>query len=163
MTGGKGCGDGALWYIGGMPMLWARTVTFESVSPGDRLPIVIKWETEEAIRRSNAADDAAEEDDDGLEEGEEFLNPAVIRGYAEELLLRAFPPESVEDPARRLELEVTGNIASSDTVSLSGVVVGKRAEDGRGMVECELVVEKQGADLTLEVIGTGVAVVPLGL
>ena len=29
------------------------------------------------------------------------------------------------------------------------------------MVECELVVEKQGADLTLEVIGTGVAVVPL--
>ena len=31
------------------------------------------------------------------------------------------------------------------------------------MVECELVVEKQGANLTLEVIGTGVAVVPLQL
>ena len=107
-------------------MLWARTVTFESVSPGDRLPIVIKWETEEAIRRSNAADDAAAEDDDGLEEGEEFLNPAVIRGYAEELLLRAFPLESMEHPARRLELEVTGKVASSDTVSLSGLVVEKR-------------------------------------
>ena len=151
-------------------MLWARTVTFESVSPGDRLPIVIKWETEEAIRRSNAgegtgaADDGAEEAYDGPEEEEEkFLNPAVIRGYAEELLLRAFPPESVEDPARRLELEVTGNVASTDTVSLSGLVVGKREEDGRGMVECELVVEKQGADLALEVIGTGVAVVPLRL
>ena len=90
-----------------------------------------------------------------------YLNPAVIRGYAEELLLRAFPPESVEDPARRLELEVTGNVASTDTVSLSGLVAGKREEDGRGMVECELVVEKQGADLTLEVIGTGVAVVPM--
>lgn len=145
-------------------MLWARTVTFESVSPGDRLPIVIKWETEEAIRRSNAADGGVEEgDDDELGEGEEFLNPAVIRGYAEELLMRAFPPENVEDPARRLELEVTGNVASSDTVSLSGLVVGKREEDGRGMVECELVVEKQGADLTLEVIGTGVAVVPMQL
>ncbi len=142
-------------------MLWARTVTFDSVSPGDRLPIVIKWETEEAIRRSNAADDGAEEADDGLEEGEEFLNPEVIRRYAEELLLRAFPPESVEDPARRLELEVTGNVASTDTVSLSGFVAGKREEDGRGMVECELVVEKQGADLAVEVIGTGVAVVPM--
>ena len=148
-------------------MLWARTVTFESVSPGDRLPIVIKWETEEAIRRSNsgegtgAADDESGEADDGPEQGEEFLNPAVIRGYAEELLLRAFPPESVEDPARRLELEVTGNVASTDTVSLSGLVAGKREEDGRGMVECELVVEKQGADLRLEVIGTGVAVVPM--
>ena len=104
-------------------MLWARTVTFDSVSPGDRLPIVIKWETEEAIRRSNAGDDGADEADDGLEEGEEFLNPAVIRRYAEELLLRAFPPESVEDPARRLELEMTGTVAASDTVSLSGVVV----------------------------------------
>ncbi len=144
-------------------MLWARTVTFESVSPGDRLPIVIKWETEEAIRRSNSGEGtgAAEEDGDGLGAGEEFLNPAVIRGYAEELLLRAFPPESVEDPARRLELEVTGNVASTDTVSLSGLVAGKREEDGRGMVECELVVEKQGADLALEVIGTGVAVVPM--
>ena len=147
-------------------MLWARTVTFESVSPGDRLPIVIKWETEEAIRRSNSSEETGEETGgeeghDGLEE--EYLNPAVIRRYAEELLLRAFPPESVEDPARRLELEVTGNVASSDTVSLSGVVVGKREEDGRGVVECDLVVEKQGADLVLEVIGTGVAVVPLAV
>ena len=56
---------------------------------------------------------------------------------------------------------MTGKVASTDTVSLSGLVVGKREEDGRGMVECELVVEKQGANLTLEVIGTGVAVVPM--
>ena len=35
-------------------MLWAQRVSFDAVQPGDVLPVVIKWETEESIRRINA-------------------------------------------------------------------------------------------------------------
>ena len=42
------------WYTGAMPMLWAQTVSFELVEPGDVLPVVIRWETEESIARVNS-------------------------------------------------------------------------------------------------------------
>ena len=32
-----------------MARLWAKTVTFESVSVGDTLPILVKWETRDTI------------------------------------------------------------------------------------------------------------------
>ena len=32
-----------------MPRLWAKTVSFDSISLGDELPILVKWETEETI------------------------------------------------------------------------------------------------------------------
>ncbi len=149
-----------------MPTLWARTVSFASVNLGDRLPIVIKWETEEAIRRSNAAsepEDAGVPPPESPELGEPSLDAGAVRAYAEELLMKAFPPESVAGPARRLDLEVTGSVTAADTVSLSGHVSGKREEAGQGLVECQIVVEKQRPDLTLEVIGQGMAVVPLPL
>ena len=37
-----------------MPMLWAQTVSFELVEPGDVLPVVIRWETGESIERVNS-------------------------------------------------------------------------------------------------------------
>ena len=149
-----------------MPTLWAMTVTFASVNPGDRLPIVIKWETEEAIRRSNdpsGADDADASVPESPDGEQPSLPSGAVRAYAEELLLKAFPPESLADPARRLDLELTGRVTSADTVSLLGRVVSKREQAGRGLVECEIVVEKQLPDLTQEIIGSGTAVVPLPL
>jgi hypothetical protein len=154
-----------------MPTLWAMTVSFASVNPGDSLPIVIKWETEEAIRRSNDPSGADAADASVPEspvpeppDGEQPSLPAgAIRAYAEELLLKAFPPESLADPARRLDLELTGRVTSADTVSLLGKVVSKREQAGRGLVECEIVVEKQLPDLTQQIIGSGTALVPLPL
>jgi hypothetical protein len=149
-----------------MPTLWAMTVSFASVNPGDSLPIVIKWETEEAIRRSNdpSGADAADASVPESPDGEQPSLPAgAVRAYAEELLLKAFPPESLADPARRLDLELTGRVTSADTVSLLGRVVSKREQAGRGLVECEIVVEKQLPDLTQQIIGSGTALVPLPL
>ena len=37
-----------------MPRLWAKTVTYDSVSVGDQLPILAKWETEETIAGFNS-------------------------------------------------------------------------------------------------------------
>lgn len=146
-----------------MPTLWAKTVSFESINPGDQLPIVIKWETVESIQRFNAraASDIQEdsqqdsqEDSDVDSETEPALHSSVLVAYVKELLAKAFPPESITAPASRLDLELIALVRAEDTISLSGKVVSKREN---GLVECEIVIENHRQ----ETIGRAAAVVTL--
>ena len=146
--------DTGFWYSCFMPRLWAKTVTFESVQVGDRLPILIKWETRESIERSNArlADDEEETADPALS-----LQPAVLQAYVKELLGKGFPPESITAPGSRLELGPTIPVIAGDTISLSGRVVEKREDGGRRLVGCAIVIENQDG----KAVGQATAVVVL--
>ena len=138
------------------------TVSFQSINPGDQLPIVIKWETVESIQRFNARAPADNHEDfgRGLDEdsaGEPTLDESVLLAYVKELLAKAFPSESITSPASRLDLELTAPVKPEDTISLSGKVVSKREDGAGGLVECEIVIENHRQ----ETIGMAAAVVVL--
>ena len=145
-------------------MLWAQTVSFELVEPGDVLPVVIKWETEESIARVNSR----WQGERGPKNGEPAGEPAgelceeAVGEYVVELLGKGFPAERVAAPESSLEVEMAGSVRAGDIISLSGWVVSKREVDGLGLVECAVVVAAQEEDVGEErVIGTGRAWVAL--
>jgi hypothetical protein len=142
-----------------MPTLWARTVSFESINPGDQLPIVIKWETVESIQRFQARAAPDLQNDLREDSGEDSdaapaLPWSVLVAYVKELLAKAFPPESIDAPASRLDLKLIAPVRAEDTISLSGKVVSKGVD---GLVECEIVIENHRQ----ETIGLAAAVVNL--
>ena len=145
-----------------MPTLWAMTVSFQSINLGDQLPIVIKWETVESIKRFNARAQADNHEDLGRDldedsDAEPTVDESVLLAYVKELLAKAFPSESITSPASRLDLELTAPVKSEDTISLSGKVVSKREDGAGGLVECEIVIENHRQ----ETIGMAAAVVVL--
>ena len=145
-----------------MPTLWAMTVSFQSINLGDQLPIVIKWETVESIKRFNARAQADNHEDLGRDldedsDAEPTLDESVLLAYVKELLAKAFPSESITSPASRLDLELTAPVKPEDTISLSGKVVSKREDGAGGLVECEIVIENHRQ----ETIGMAAAVVVL--
>ncbi len=141
-------------------MLWAQTVSFELVEPGDVLPVVIRWETEESIARVNSRWQAERELENGEPAGE--LCEEAVGEYVVELLGKGFPAERVAAPESSLEVEMAGSVRAGDIISLSGRVVSKREVDGFGLVECAVVVAAQEGDVGEErVIGTARAWVAL--
>jgi hypothetical protein len=152
-----------------MAKLWARTVSFESVSVGDQLPILVKWETRETIERFialasapfsglegspelPAAEEAAPEGDtDGI------APPAALMTYVVELLEKAFPLTRILAQGSRLELEPLVPVRPEDTISLSGQIISKEEEGGLRLVECEIMIENQSG----QTVGRAVAKVPL--
>ena len=141
-------------------MLWAQTVSFELVEPGDVLPVVIRWETEESIERVNSRWQADRGPENGEPPGE--LCEEAVGQYVVELLGKGFQAERVAAPESSLEVEMTGSVRAGDIISLSGRVVSKREVDGLGLVECAVVVAAQEGDVGEErVIGTGRAWVAL--
>lgn len=139
-----------------MARLWAQTVTFESVSVGDQLPVLIKWETTGSMKRLNAqvSPDGEVEEDDG-----EYLSlhPKALTAYVTELLEKAFPVESITTTSSSLEVETLSAVRPEEVISLSGKVVAKGEESGLHLVECEIIIENQGS----EIVAQGVAVVSL--
>ena len=114
-----------------MARLWAQTADFDAISVGDTLPVVIKWETEESIRRY--ADRHGGDAD--------ALPRQALISYIAELLSKGFPPESLDVEGGSLDVEQLLPIRADDTISLSGRVVGKAAADGRRLVHCAVAVE----------------------
>ena len=99
-----------------MARLWAKTATFESISVGDGLPILVKWETKETIARSSRlflSTSQQEPRDPAMAEEEpapEYPGPAALAvpglvAYVAELLEKAFPiPTTPEAKVISLDL-----------------------------------------------------------
>ena len=121
-----------------MPRLWAMTVDFETVSVGDTLPVLIKWETEESIQRYASLHGAGDESGGAAPEE---LPWRTVNGYVTELLSKGFPPERLEAEGSSLNVEPLQPVRANDTISLSGRVTGKRTAGGLRLVECALAVE----------------------
>ena len=147
-----------------MPKLWAKTVTFDSVSVGDELPILVKWETAESINRFHAPlkpDEVlpvpvCQSADIGVDADHAVFNRALT-AYISELLEKGFPIPSDQAASNISEIKTLQTFKAGDIISLTGWVVDKRQEGDRRMVECEIVVENQGA----ETVATAMAVVIL--
>lgn len=122
-----------------MARLWAMTVDFESVSDGDTLPVLIKWETEDTILRYNSLHGEPDEND----EYPETLPQKTIESYVVELLGKGFPSECLDAEGSSLEVEHLSPVVADDTISLSGRVTGKRAEGGRRLVDCDVAVDNE--------------------
>jgi acyl dehydratase len=138
-----------------MPRLWAQTAIFESIKVGDQLPILVKWETRETIERfialastpfpdsTNQTSRPAAEEAEPEVVADVAAPPAALMTYVVELLEKAFPLTSIMALGSRLELEPLSPLRPEDTISLSGEVTGKREEEDRRLVECEIIVENQ--------------------
>ena len=140
-----------------MARLWAMTATYESVQAGDELPIVVKWETAESIARFLTPTDPAAAAAAAAAGDAAQLPPAMLDGYARELLEKGLPVPPEPADALRLDWQSRSPIAAGDTLSLSGRVTGKSERDGRRWIDCQITVS--GADG--QPLGTATAAVAL--
>ena len=139
-----------------MSRLWAVTVDFDSIEPGDTLPVIIKWETEESIQRYTAL--YGEGGDEFGASASDALPPKTVEGYVTELLSKGFPPESLQAEGSSLDVEYLRPILANDTISLSAWVVDKRRDAEFRLVECVVAVENDRG----EPVARARAVVSLG-
>lgn len=133
-----------------MARLWAKTVTFDTVFPGDQLPILVKSETDDTIAGfysmlSPASDDSVSEEAYPQVEASSG-NPApaaALCAYVFELLEKAFPITGLMASGSGLKVETMAPVRAGDTVTLTGEVVDKGIDDGRKVVRCRVVMENQ--------------------
>ncbi|MBC8281302.1 MAG: hypothetical protein H8E48_10985 [Chloroflexi bacterium] len=121
-----------------MPTLWAQTSTFQNISVGDDLPILVKFEFRMPIPDGAGAL--------AISPKEEPVDAEKLTGYVKELLLKGFPSESVNGEDTVIEISDLTIFLPGDTVSLSGQVVGKLEEGGLKTVECQITVESEKGD-----------------
>ncbi len=112
-----------------MPTLWAQTAEYGTISVGDDLPIVVKFEFRPPAQ------------DGGEAPKEDPVRTEKVTAYVKELLLKAFPPDNVNDENTSIETEILTDFLPGDTVSVCGAVVRKSDEDGKRTVECQVTVE----------------------
>ncbi len=144
-----------------MARLWAKTVTFDSLAPGDQLPILVKWETEDTLRRfsedlfgpSGSAETGTSKPGASKEPPKTgSIAPwgPMLAAYVAELLEKGFPIRGIMAQGSRLALKVLQPVSPGDTLAISGPVVDKREEDGRRLVDCRITVEsKEGATVAV--------------
>ncbi len=130
-----------------MATLWAQTAEYDSISVGDDLPIVVKFEFR-APANAKEGFDAPEEEPVGTEK---------LTAYVKELLLKAFPPDSVNNEDTAIEVEILVDFLPGDTVSVCGSVIGKSDSGGKRAVECQVTVESHEG----ETVAKALAVVSL--
>ncbi len=112
-----------------MPTLWAQTAEYDSISVGDDLPILVKFEFRPPAK-------------DGVKApAEDPVDTEKLSAYVKELLLKALPPDSVNHENTVIEVEILTEFLPGDTVSVCGWVVGKSDEGGQRAVECQVTVE----------------------
>lgn len=120
-----------------MPTLWAQTTEFGSLSVGDSLPILVKFDFRPPAK-------------DGVETPQE--NPVSVEkltAYVKELLMKGFPPSVIDHQDTVVDAKIITPFLPGDTVSLSGAVVGKIEDDGRRLVECRVIVETEEGGATV--------------
>ncbi len=131
-----------------MARLWSKTTTYESVSAGDELPILVKWETSDTIRqfRSQLYGDGGDGQGQQPDRGELDTVPMAseaLFAYLIELLEKGFRIESIMAEGSSLTLRTFFPVTPEDTISLSGVVTGKDMEGEGNGVECSITIENQ--------------------
>ena len=133
-----------------MPRIWAKTASFDSISVGDDLPILAKSETEQTIsgfaavvRPAAVGSTAALKQQEVPSQEAVVSSSSALLAYVGELLEKGFPVSSIMAQGSRLHLEVVRPVSPGDTLVLSGRVIGKQRENGRGVVECEVIIENQ--------------------
>ena len=122
-----------------MARLWAMSVDFDTVTVGDTLPVLIKWETEESIRRYAALHGEGGDQADGPVP--DALPTKTVEGYVTELLSKGFPLERLDAEGTSIAIEHLQPVRANDTISLSGRVVDKPEAKGLRLVECAVAVE----------------------
>ena len=156
-----------------MPRLWAKTVSFDSISLGDELPILVKWETEETISHfrdlvsppEDSPEDSPEQaarrlpknssDDAGASSKPPGLNWGMaFTAYLAELLEKSFKLPSIVAKGSQLELEILRPVNPGDTLVLSGSVVDKRVEQELRLVVCRVIIENQSGETVAEATAT---------
>jgi hypothetical protein len=128
-----------------MPTLWAQTTEFASISVGDDLPILVKFDFRPPVQPGT---DAPPESPVGAEK---------LTAYVKELLFKGFPADSVNKEDTVIETEGLIDFLPGDTISVCGRVASKSEEEGRRLVECAVTVESQDG----VVLATARAVVSL--
>lgn len=114
-----------------MPTLWAKTAKFASISVGDDLPILVKFDFRPPVQ-------------EGVEPPvENAVDEERLAAYVKELLFKAFPADSVNSDDTVIEIESLIEFLPGDTVSVCGRVVGKSNDGGKQTVECSVTVESQ--------------------
>ena len=122
-----------------MPRLWAKTVDFDSVGPGDELPILVKWETEDTIKQfAKQFNGIATSSEPGFD-----VSGPMLVAYVAELLEKGFPVTSIQAAGSSLELDLLLSVSAGDTLVLSGRVVNKQEDNGQRVIGCEITVENQ--------------------
>ena len=149
-----------------MARLWAKTVTFDAVCPGDQLPILVKSETDDTIAGlynllSAALDDSASEEaypetrapTRDAPTGGIPLPAAALCAYAFELLEKGFPITGLMASGSSLDVEAIAPVRAGDTITLTGEVVDKEVGDGHRegythsrVVRCRVVMENQDGE-----------------
>jgi len=164
-----------------MPRLWAKTVTFDSVSLGDELPILVKWETEETIQRfrdlvtsreppaiysndpaigpANEPANEPPEIGEGATVQESMAQAALIwsmafTAYVAELLEKGFKLPNIVAKGSQLDLEILQPVNPGDTLVLTGSVVDKRVEQELRLIECRVIIENQSGETVASATAT---------
>ena len=112
-----------------MATLWAQTAEYDSISVGDDLPILVKFEFRPPAQEGAKAIK------------EDLVGTGKLTAYVKELLLKAFPPDNVNHEDTSIEVEILIDFLPGDTVSVCGQVVGKSDAGGKRIVECQVTVE----------------------
>ena len=144
-----------------MPRLWAKTTTFESVSLGDELPILVKWETEQSIQRFGDVQSPTASSDESAESGEkspaqtdsvwsmafaEYVAELLEKGFQQPNLVSNLVSDFDSKEGSQLKLEILLPVNLGDTLALSGSVVDKRVEQELRLVECRVIIENQSGE-----------------
>lgn len=114
-----------------MPTLWAQTTEFASISIGDDLPILVKFDFRPPVQPGTEAPAESPVDADKL------------TAYVKELLFKGFPADSVNNEETTIETESLIDFLPGDTISVCGRVAGKLEQEGRRLVECAVTVESE--------------------
>ena len=124
-----------------------QPVAFESLSVGDALPPFTIGETQETINRARPASVEAGDEVPNIHTDPEFARDGLFAGtvnagvitmaYITQMLESWFPAGTFYDGGRLL-FKAIEPMRPGDTATFEGRITGKRTEDERKLVDCEI-------------------------
>ena len=148
-------------------VIQATSVTFESINVGDELPSIQKSETQEDINNYLILNEREEHHipSFNLHIDEELADKGIFQGmvnygvstcgFMVEQLQLAFPLKNIR--AGTISMRATEPIRADDVVQYTGKVLDKRVEDGKNLVDVELV----GTNQLDQTVAVAKATIPL--